>query len=168
MVTGTDLTDDEVNAVLLGDVVEYVAYVGVDDVDADGLADEAGLAVLRALRRLRLVGGRRRGPRLRRRVVAARHKLQHELAAFEARALARGRAERDLKRRELRALAHRVPDAQRLDERRRELVRRRELRAVNARKLDDDAAAVGPADGVGHGGRARDCYQRRLARRYRA
>src|SRR5207237_953951 len=67
-----DATDrrvyDEVHAVLLCDVVEYVAYVGVDDVEVYGLADEAGLAVLRALRRLRRLvraGGRRGGTRLR-------------------------------------------------------------------------------------------------------
>ena len=62
------LVNYEVHAVLLCDVVEYVAYVGVDDVEVYRLADEAGLAVLRALRRLRRLvraGGRRRGTRLR-------------------------------------------------------------------------------------------------------
>src|SRR5205823_947040 len=46
--------NDEVHAVLLGDIVEDVADVRVDDVEVDRLADESGLAVLLALRRLLL------------------------------------------------------------------------------------------------------------------
>src|SRR5205814_10316306 len=123
------LVDDEVHAVLLGDVVEDVADVGVDDVEADRLADEVRLPVvlaLRGLRRLVRIRGRRAGPRLRRALRRARvglrlfgQEFDDELAAFEARALAHRGAQGDAQAGNGFAVAQRVPDGDADDERRR-------------------------------------------------
>ena len=126
--------NDEVHTVLLCDVVEYVAYVGVDDVEVDRLADKAGLAVLRALRSLRRLvraGGRRRRARLRAAFSRRRARVRRfgrefddESAAFEPRALAHGRAQRDLKSGDGVVAAQRELDGDCFDERRRDAVRR--------------------------------------------
>ncbi len=107
----------------------------------------------------------RGGNLVRRRHVARRllgAQFEHQRVAFHARAFEDGRAQSHLHAgdRDV-VLLHGQLHRDAGDERRRDLIRGRELRGVNAGQFDDEQVRVGAPDGVGHRRGARDGDERR-------